>query len=157
MTRQGSSLASAPTWLKMRVRGSPCELRTTNRQSTGTTGRPRPEAGRRPLFGRRECRIRPLWQPKVTPSPRAARSGGFAICGPRRRSSPTKRLEISHRGIRSDPQTCFKMKSRLAMVPNSHFPQERAPRLEKTLLLFLIFHFVCHRGRARASKKKIRF
>ena len=142
---------------KVRVTGCSCEIMTLKRQSTGTTGRPRPTAGRVQLFGRRERRIRPLWQPKVPPSPRGARRGGFAICGPRRRSSPTKRPEISHRGIRPDPQTCFKMKSRLAVVPKGSFPRERAPRLEKTLLLFLIFHSVWPRGRARGPKKKIWF
>ena len=46
------------------------EMKTSKRQSTGTTGRPTPKAGRRPLFGRRERRIRPLWQPKVENEPR---------------------------------------------------------------------------------------
>ena len=42
--------------------------------------------------------------------------GGFTICGPRKRSMPTKRLEIGVRGIRSDPQKCFKVNSRVARV-----------------------------------------
>ena len=49
------------------------EMKTSKRQSIGTTGRPRPTAGPVQLFGRRERRIRPLWQPKVENEPRPAR------------------------------------------------------------------------------------
>ena len=49
------------------------ETRTSKRQSIGTTGRPSPTAGRVQLFGRRERRIRPPWQPKVENEPRPAR------------------------------------------------------------------------------------